>query len=62
MGLGKLLGAALRIVTLPVDIVEIGTDMATGGSGSKHSRNSTDLPMLSNLRDKVAETLEDINS
>jgi len=62
MGLGKLLGGALRIVTLPVDIVEIGMGMATGGSGSKHSRKSTDLPMLSNLRDKVAETLEDIDS
>ena len=59
--IGKLLGAAVRIVTIPVDIVEIGMDMATGGSGSKASRKSADLPMLSNLRDKVAETLEDID-
>lgn len=58
--IGKLLGAVVRIVTIPVDIVEIGIDMATGGSGSKSSRKSVDMPMLSNLRDKVAETLEDI--
>jgi hypothetical protein len=59
--IGKLLGAAVRIVTLPVDIVEITLDMATGGSGSKASRKSSDMPMLSNLRDKVAETLEEID-
>ena len=60
--IGKLLSGALKIVTLPVDIVEIGMDMATGGDGSKQSRNSTDLPMVSNLRDKIADTLEDIDS
>ena len=60
--IGKLLGAAVRIVTIPVDVVEIAMDMATGGSGSKASRQSSDMPMLSNLRDKVAETLEDIDS
>jgi len=60
--IGKLLGAALKIATIPVDVVEIGMDMATGGSGSKESRNSADLPLLSNFRDKIAETLEEIDS
>jgi len=59
--IGKLLGTAIRVATLPVDIVEIGMDMACGGSGSKASRSSSDLPLMSKLRDKVAETLEDID-
>ena len=62
MGLGKLLSGVLQVVTLPIDIVEIGMDMATGGSGSKQSRKSADLPLLSNLRDEVAKALEDIDN
>lgn len=59
--LGKLLGAAVKAITIPVDIVEIGADMVMGGDGSKQSRNSTDLPLVSNLRDKVVDALEDID-
>jgi hypothetical protein len=59
--IGKLLGGAIRILTIPVDVTEIGLDMMTGGDGSRQSRNSTDLPMVSNLRDRIAETLEEID-
>lgn len=60
MGLGKLLSSALKIVTLPVDIVEIGADMATGGNGDRRELKDA-FPCASSLRDKVAETIEKID-
>ena len=60
--LGKLLSSAVQLVTIPVDIVEIGLDMATGGDGSRHGLKQADLPLISELRDAVAETLEKIDN
>ena len=60
---GKLLGSAIRIVTLPIDAVNIGLDLATGGDGSKESR--TDFPsptaLAEQIRDKLAEAAEEID-
>lgn len=63
--LGKLLGTAIRVVTLPIDAANAGMDMMTGGSGTKKSRNFDDgnpLSMLETLRDRVAETADDIDN
>ena len=59
---GKLLGTAIRAITLPVDIVNIGTDILVGGDGSKRSRTDGSSPfgMLEEIRDKVAEAAEEI--
>lgn len=61
--LGKLLGSAIRVVTLPVDAVNIGIDMISGGNGSKSSRTdgSNPLGMIEELRDKIAETADEID-
>ena len=59
--LGKLLSSAVRLVTLPVDIVETGVDLATGGDGSLRGLKQADLPLISEFRDAVAETLEKID-
>lgn len=60
---GKLLGTAIRVVSLPVDAANAGMDMLTGGDGTKRSRNADDNPlaMLEQLRDRVAETAEDLD-
>lgn len=61
--LGKLIGTAIRVVTLPVDAANAGMDIMCGGSGTKRSRMSDDSPltMLEELRDRIAETAEDID-
>ncbi len=58
---GTLLGSALRIVTLPVDAVNAGLDIVTGGTGSKRERIDSPLGFVEEIRDRVAETLEDID-
>jgi hypothetical protein len=59
---GKFLSTAIRVVTLPVDAVNVGMDIATGGDGSKESRE--DVPLTSDLeklRDAIADTAEDLD-
>jgi len=60
---GELLSSAIKISTLPVDAVNIGMDIATGGDGSKQSRNGCDSPlsMLEQARDALADAAEDID-
>ena len=61
---GKLLGTAIRISTLPIDAANAGMDMMCGGSGTRKSRNFDDanpLSMLETLRDRIAETAEEID-
>lgn len=60
---GKLLGTAIRVVTLPVDAANAGMDILAGGDGSKRSRRADDNPlaMLEQLRDRVAETAEELD-
>jgi hypothetical protein len=62
--IGKLLATTIRVVTLPVDAVNAGMDILTGGSGSKRSRTGNDcdpLGDLERLRDRIAEAAEDID-
>lgn len=61
---GKLLSTAVKVVTLPLDAVNIAQDIAYGGSGSKASRtkdNFNPLGDLEKLRDKVADAAEEID-
>lgn len=62
---GKLLSSAIKVVTLPVDAVNVAADVVTGGDGSKRSRNSSAFPnpisAVEKIRDRVAETAEDID-
>lgn len=62
---GNLLSSVIRVATLPVDAVNAAADLATGGDGSKRSRNDENLPnplnMAERLRDRVAETAKEID-
>lgn len=57
--LGKLISGAIKVVTLPVDVIESGIDVATGGDGSKESKDDSDMPRLGNLRDGVCKGIKD---
>lgn len=60
---GRLLSKTIRVVTLPLDAANAAADIATGGDGSKRSRNQfSPLAPLEELRDVVADTAEDIDS
>lgn len=61
--LGKLLGTVIRVATLPVDAVNAGLDIVTGGDGSKRSRTDDWNPIggIETLRDRVAETADEID-
>ena len=59
---GKLLSFGVKVVTLPVDIVNVGVDNMTGGDMSKRSRNQ--LPIsgdLAKVRDQIAKDLEELD-
>ena len=64
MMIGKLLSKAIKVVTVPIDIAEVGIDLITGGSGSKRSREKLkdEIPMISSLRDEVCDVLEDLDN
>jgi len=61
--LGKLIGTAIRVVTLPIDAASAGMDIITGGDGSKRSRMDDCNPfgILEELRDRIAETADEID-
>ena len=62
---GSLLSAAVKVATLPLDVVDVAADVVfTGGDGSKRSRkqNDTPLTMLTDIRDGVAKACEDLDS
>jgi len=63
---GNLLSSVVKVVTLPIDVANIVVDKASGGDGSKQSRNSEgNLPnpisFAEQVRDEVADTLKDID-
>lgn len=62
---GKLIGSAIRVVTLPVDAANAAMDVATGGDGSKRSRNAPDncspFALAEQVRDSVAKAAEEID-
>ena len=57
---GKLLGSAIKIATLPLDVVDVVLDVADGGDGSKRSREQGDN-ILTNIRDGVIDAVEAID-
>jgi hypothetical protein len=59
--IGQLLSGAIKVVTCPVDILESGLDVLTGGDGSKRSKNESDCPRLGTLRDGICRGLEDLD-
>lgn len=62
--IGNLIGAAIRVATLPIDAANAGMDILTGGEGDKRSRTEDWNPLgaLEKLRDRVAETAEEIDN
>lgn len=56
---GKLFSGVIKLVTLPVDVLESGLDVITGGDGSKESKESSDIPRLGELRDGICKGIED---
>jgi hypothetical protein len=63
---GKFISSAIKVATLPVDAVNAAADLATGGDGSKRSRNDplnpNPLNLAEQLRDKIADAAEDIDA
>lgn len=58
---GKLISGAIKVVTLPIDVVESVADAAIGGDGSKESKRMNDNP-LSEIRDSVCKSVEEIDN
>ncbi len=57
----NLFSLPLRVLTLPVDVANATLDIACGGDGSKRSRQDSPLAPLEQIRDRAAETLEDLD-
>ena len=60
-GIGKLLSTATKVVTCPIDIVESVADVASGGDGSRDSKQASGGAVLSEMRDAACRALEDID-
>ena len=58
---GSLLKSVTKVVTAPVDIVDIGVDVLTGGDGSKSSRRDSPLSGIIDMRDNVADSFEELD-
>ena len=58
--IGKLISGVVKLATLPIDVIEIGADLITGGDGSRRELKDV-VPMASNLRDKICEQIEEID-
>lgn len=56
--LGSLFGAAARLINIPVQAVESVADIATGGDGSRQSKENVSPIVPSNIIDNVADRLE----
>jgi len=60
MGIRNFISGAVKIITLPIDAVEIGIDLTIGGDGSRRELKQCDLPLLSEFRDSVTDVIKDI--
>jgi hypothetical protein len=60
---GKLLSSVTKIATIPLDVVNIGIDVVAGGDGSKASRSDSINPLenVAEVRDDVADALEELD-
>jgi len=56
---GKLINSVIKVATLPIDIVESGVDVITGGDGSKESKENSGMPRLGELRDGICKGIKD---
>ena len=56
---GKLITGIIKIATLPVDVVESVVDVATGGDGTKESKERSGMPRVGELRDGICDGIED---
>ena len=60
--IGKLLSAATKVATLPLDVVNAGADILVGGDGTKASRQQnvevSPLQQLEEVRDEIADNFE----
>lgn len=61
--IGKLISSAIKVVTLPVDMVNAGMDILAGGDGGKESRMNTPSPLslVEELRDAAANAAEELD-
>ena len=63
--LGSLLSSVIKVVTLPIDAANSAMDIATGGNGTKESRNGdicNPLSDLEKLRDNIADAAKEIDN
>ena len=58
---GKVLKAAVKIGTAPLDIGDVGLDVLTGGDGSRRSRKNSLLSPLTEMRDNFANGLGELD-
>tara|TARA_R110000765_G_C18907062_1_gene604637 strand:- start:1153 stop:1335 length:183 start_codon:yes stop_codon:yes gene_type:complete len=58
--LGNILGSVIKVVTLPIDVVDVVLDVADGGDGSKQSRSRGDN-FITEIRDGVVEAVQEID-
>ncbi|MFM2054303.1 MAG: hypothetical protein RL456_2340 [Pseudomonadota bacterium] len=59
--LGSLISTVIKTATLPIDMAESVMDVATGGDGSKESKQRSGVPRPSELRDAVCQAAEDLD-
>lgn len=59
--IGKLLKGVVKVVTLPVTIVESVGDVMTGGDGSERSKRQADVFMGQEIIDGICKGLESID-
>lgn len=57
---GQILSAAVKTVTLPIDVAEKSIDIMAGGDGSKQSVRDGG-GFLSEIRDSVTDAIEEID-
>lgn len=58
---GSLISGIVKVATCPIDIAESTMDYVTGGDGSKASKRSSGMPMLSELRDAALKPIEELD-
>lgn len=62
--IGSILSTVTKVATLPVDLAAIGIDVATGGDGSKSSRQDNPFNLAQSagdLRDEILDALEELD-
>lgn len=61
--LGKILSGVVKTVTIPLDVLDVGIDLMTGGDGTKRSRKklAKSVPLPSTIRNEVCKILEEID-